>query len=581
MKKILVCNFYSIILLLCLNGLPSSVAASGRIALVIGNSDYENRALENSLHDAEDIAAQLKHLGFEVLTLNNGSQQQMEAIIGRFSQRLSNQDAGLFYYAGHGVQANGINYLIPVKSDIRSLSDLRYKAVDSQYVFDKMADAHIKTSIFILDACRDNPFHGMRGGSRGLANMSGPNGAIIAFATSPGSIAADGTGRNGLYTQYLLQHMTTPGISIEQVFKRVRIDVDHASQGEQIPWENSSLRQDFCFVNCAPTTNYVESTKLDAVKQEKEQLARELTQIKTVFESKQEQLQAFEKLRQEKTKLEQALSSLQQAYNTHQQNTRNLKKLQQQEEGIETALKNKQQTEVEKERLVFEKDKLLQDKAALTGQISRYEANQQQQLDKLNQLQQENSRLTTALKQEQAAVSKPQTPEKTAAIRAQLDDLEAIKREKEALQTRLENQVKASQSLQEKLKTFEQLQQEKSQLEQRLALLQRAQQVNVQNELQLKRLKQQESVIEQALKNKLQSETEKGQLITEKAKLLQDKDTLESQIASYKVDQQQQLDTLKQLQQENVALQIELQTRQEEHASSGNSVAAIPMIGGF
>ncbi|NOT86263.1 MAG: hypothetical protein HOP02_16115 [Methylococcaceae bacterium] len=446
MNTIFPFNVYSLLIALCFATLSLSAVANGRLALVIGNADYDTVPLANALHDAEDIAAQLTRLGFEVMPLKNGTQQQMEEIIERFSQRLSQQqEAGLFYFAGHGVQANGVNYLIPVKSDVHGLSDLKYKAVDSQYIFDKMEAAHVKTSIYILDACRDNPFRGMRGSNQGLANMSGPNGAIIAFATAPGNTAADGSGRNGLYTKHLLKHMVTPGISIEQVFKRVRIDVDKASEGQQVPWENSSLRQDFCFINCAATATYVETTKLDAVEQEKEQLARELTQIKTGYKNKQEQLQAYEQLRQEKTKLEQALATLQQAYNTHQQNTRELHKLKQQEINIEKALRSKQQTEAEKERLVAEKDKLLQDKIALTSQISHYDAEQQQKLEALNKLQQENTRLTVALHQ-QTAGKTHLSADQLRGVSAQLAQLEMIKHEKEDLQARLETNLRTHQS---------------------------------------------------------------------------------------------------------------------------------------
>jgi len=173
----------------------------------------------------------------------------MEKAIRNFGKRLRKYGGvGLFYYAGHGMQINGRNYLIPVDAEIDTESDVNFEAVDAGRVLGKMEDAGNNLNIVILDACRDNPFARIfRSVSQGLARMDAPTGSIVAYATSPGSVAADGMNRNGLYTSMLLKHMTTPGLSIEEFFKIVRIDVMNGSGRKQVPWESSSLTGDFYF----------------------------------------------------------------------------------------------------------------------------------------------------------------------------------------------------------------------------------------------------------------------------------------------------------------------------------------------
>lgn len=155
---------------------------------------------------------------------------------------------GLFYYAGHGIQVKGRNYLIPIGAAIESESDVKYESVDAGRVLGKMEDAGNSLNVIILDACRNNPFgRSFRSSDKGLAKMDAPTGSILAYATSPGSVAADGQGRNGLYTSALLKHMMTPGLTIERMFKQIRIEVVGASGKKQVPWEASSLMGDFYF----------------------------------------------------------------------------------------------------------------------------------------------------------------------------------------------------------------------------------------------------------------------------------------------------------------------------------------------
>ena len=221
-----------------------------RIALVIGNSGYVYSPLKNPVNDAKAMAAALKELGFDVMLVLNAGQEQMETAIDQFGrQLLSGNQVGLFYFAGHGVQVDGANYLIPVDAVIKRQSDVRYKAVNIGQVLGAMGDAKDNLNIVILDACRDNPLpRSFRSASRGLARVEGPKGTIIGFATSPGSVAADGEGDNGLYTKHLLGNMREAGLSIEQVFKKVLQGVDQETSGQQIPWTESSFTGDFSFL---------------------------------------------------------------------------------------------------------------------------------------------------------------------------------------------------------------------------------------------------------------------------------------------------------------------------------------------
>lgn len=219
-----------------------------RLALVIGNGAYKNSPLKNPPNDAYDIAITLKKLGFEVIHEKNASHRVMEKAIRDFGKRLRKGGVGLFYFAGHGIQVNGRNYLVPVDAKIESESDVKFESVDAGRVLGKMEDAGNDLNIVILDACRDNPFaRSFRTSSQGLARMDAPKGSLIAYATAPGSVAADGAGRNGIYTKYLLKHMVSPRLKIEDVLKKVRNDVMNETNDKQVPWESSSLRGDLYF----------------------------------------------------------------------------------------------------------------------------------------------------------------------------------------------------------------------------------------------------------------------------------------------------------------------------------------------
>jgi len=235
----------TILLLIMLQALPA--CAIERVALVIGNGNYESAPLANPVNDATDIAASLRRMGFTVILKKNATLEVMEESLEDFGNRLKRGGVGLFFYAGHGIQANGANYLIPIGTRIKKESDLKYRAVDAGRILDEMSNANNGMNIVILDACRDNPFsRSFRSGSRGLSVISAaPRGTFITYSTSPGNVAADGKGRNSPYTESLLKHMNTPGLPIEHVFKRVRQDLSGKTKGQQVPWELSSLSGDF------------------------------------------------------------------------------------------------------------------------------------------------------------------------------------------------------------------------------------------------------------------------------------------------------------------------------------------------
>jgi formylglycine-generating enzyme required for sulfatase activity/uncharacterized caspase-like protein len=222
-----------------------------RIALVIGNSAYKDSPLKNPVNDARDMAAALRKLGFDVIEKTDANQKDMNRAIAQFGEKLRSDTVALFFYAGHGIQVRGKNYIIPVDAQVTSEASVRVETVDVDSVMDQLAVSPM--NIVILDACRNNPFERkFRSVGGGLAQMDAPKGSLIAYATAPGKTAADGSGRNGLYTHELLKSIQAPGLTLEAVFKRVRNGVMAASGEAQTPWESSSLTGDFYFTGPPP-----------------------------------------------------------------------------------------------------------------------------------------------------------------------------------------------------------------------------------------------------------------------------------------------------------------------------------------
>ena len=231
--------------------LLSTLVWADRIALVIGNGDYIGAPLRNPVNDAHDMAATLRSLDFEVIEKTNLDKRSLENAAESFEDKVRSDDVALFYYSGHGLQVDGANYLIPLNANIDEENDVRYEAVELNRIMEKLAKA--KLNIIILDACRDNPFRGMRSASKGLAQIATNKvGTFIAYSTAPGATAADGTGRNSPYTKHLLEQMQTD-LKIEETFKEVRKSVIRETGNRQIPWDASCLADDFYFcMSCAP-----------------------------------------------------------------------------------------------------------------------------------------------------------------------------------------------------------------------------------------------------------------------------------------------------------------------------------------
>lgn len=220
-----------------------------RVALVVGNSDYRQAPLRNAANDADAVAGALRDLGFQVSLELNASWQQMRRAIVDFGSRLNDGGVGLFYFAGHGVQVGGANYLIPIGAAIEAEDHVAVEGVPLDHVLARMGGAGNAMNIVILDACRNNPFaSSFRSPAQGLAQTSAPAGTYIAYATAPGEVAIDGRGRHSIFTEALTRWITTPGLPIEEVFKRVRTRVFAVSAGRQIPWTSSSITSDFYFV---------------------------------------------------------------------------------------------------------------------------------------------------------------------------------------------------------------------------------------------------------------------------------------------------------------------------------------------
>jgi uncharacterized caspase-like protein len=228
------------------------VAAETRIALIIGNSAYDraDMRLANPANDAAAMVRSLKAAGFDTVVKLNARRKDFYHAIEEFGGKIGRDPhaVGLFYYAGHAVQANGVNYLIPVDAEIESESDLEANAFDAGRVLRAMKEAQNDMNIVILDSCRNNPLPKTRGMDRGLARMDAPSGTFIAYAAAPGQSAQDGnSGSNGVFTGELIKAMAEPGVPLEQMFKKVIIGVKADTHGSQQPWSEASIQGDFYF----------------------------------------------------------------------------------------------------------------------------------------------------------------------------------------------------------------------------------------------------------------------------------------------------------------------------------------------
>jgi len=248
------------LLVLALAATTAGAAApkEARHALVIGNGTYADAPLPNALNDGRDMARALERAGFQVTVLEDADLVTMARALRDFGDRIAKGGVGLFYFAGHGLQVKGRNFLVPARASIEREDEVAFHALDVNAVLEKMDSARNHSNFVILDACRNNPFaRAFRLASQGLAPMDAPPGTLIAFSTAPGSTASDGAGRNGLYTEQLLKQLEVRGLKVEDVFKRARAAVRAASDGRQVPWENTSLEADFYFRAPPPSSRPV------------------------------------------------------------------------------------------------------------------------------------------------------------------------------------------------------------------------------------------------------------------------------------------------------------------------------------
>lgn len=241
-----------LLVVLLLGFAAQPAAAETRVALIIGNSDYANPNLKlaNPANDAAAMRRALHDAGFETIVKLNATRRDFYRAVDEFAAMIGRDphSVGLFYYAGHGVQADGTNYLIPVDADIQAEADLEPNAFDAGRVLRAMKTAQNEMNIVILDACRDNPLPKTRGIERGLARMDAPSGTFIAYAAAPGQSAQDGAiGANGVFTGELVRAMAEPGVPLEQMFKKVIAGVKADTHGGQQPWSEASIQGDFYF----------------------------------------------------------------------------------------------------------------------------------------------------------------------------------------------------------------------------------------------------------------------------------------------------------------------------------------------
>src|SRR5262245_22503509 len=231
--------------------ISQSAFAQSRLALVNGNSNYQCAvSLPNPANDAKAVAEALRAARFDVTTVSDLSQTDMRRAVRDFSARIADKGPdtiALFFYAGHGVQVDGENFLIPVDARIQRESDVAIEALRLVDVVKSLEAVQSRMRIVVLDACRNNPFSAAGASGRGLAIVDAPTGSIVAYSTAPGTEAEDGDGRNSPYTSAFVKVVREPGLPIEQTFKRVRLMVHEATDGRQTPWESSSLINDFAF----------------------------------------------------------------------------------------------------------------------------------------------------------------------------------------------------------------------------------------------------------------------------------------------------------------------------------------------
>lgn len=239
-------------------------SGKGKIALIIGNGAYRQAPLRNPVNDAQAVASALKSIGFNVIQIENATQREMLEALREFSHQAARSQVRLLFYAGHGVQIKGRNYLMPVDAEAQSEDEVAQRGADLSEVLERLAAVKGGVNLVILDACRNNPFNwapaqlaDARGyrtraiaapSTNGLAPVQVPSGTLVVFSTAPGSISIDNPMQgNSVFTKHLLAYLNIPGLPVEKLFKQVRSAVAQETRQQQVPWESSSLMGEFCF----------------------------------------------------------------------------------------------------------------------------------------------------------------------------------------------------------------------------------------------------------------------------------------------------------------------------------------------
>ncbi len=284
-----------------------------RVALVIGNSNYaggdSGHALKNPVNDASDLAAKLKSLEFELVNnqpLLNATQREIEQAVQTFTSSLKKGALGLFFFAGHGMQIEGENYLLPLDAEFKSIADVKHKAVRLNWVLEELRQAGNPVNFVLLDACRDNPYRGFRGSNKGLAESRAPEGSLISFATSAGKVSQDGVGqRNSPYTAGLLNALDKKGLEVMGMFREVRRAVKATTDNKQVPWESSSLTEAIYFNGQSLDNLANQQAVLEQLSQIRQQQQTTEQQLKQALKQ-QQQAQNTQQKQQADTALKQA-----------------------------------------------------------------------------------------------------------------------------------------------------------------------------------------------------------------------------------------------------------------------------------
>jgi uncharacterized protein (TIGR02145 family) len=252
-----------------------------KTALVIGNADYKHFSkLKNSANDAKDIKDLLSSRGFKVHYLKDSSLKEMEKTLRKFAHDLRKGGVGMVYYAGHGIEVDGQNYLLPVDANIPNKNEVKYESLSVNMIIDKMEDAKNRLNILVLDACRNDPFS--RSGSGGLAPINNATGMYVAYSTAPGKVASDGSGKNGLFTKHLINEIQKVQ-PLEKVFKNTRTSVYKESKGNQLPWTSSSVMGEFYFTIQVENVTFqkpkMSKTKLEKIKKAQVKIEKKAPKI--------------------------------------------------------------------------------------------------------------------------------------------------------------------------------------------------------------------------------------------------------------------------------------------------------------